>query len=504
MKSLIAILILLAAAAPAGAQVGTYLISTALALPSGPPTNWTYQSIKFPDVNGDGYPDLCYNQPDGIYCALFSTSPGKFGTPMLWLPGYLFDLLVTYINYDLNIDFDYNPAIVLTNSWTQFVQSIQYGDVDGDGKADLCLAYGNLEVWCALSIGTRFLQPWLFARFSYSLVVNNYQFVNLPSPPISFDNSYWMTFRLVDLNHDGKMDVCMRTSLGLACSVSQGRMVTTLEGLRPCAYSTYGDTFGKDICPTMPVAMGDINTAVWDYALSPSDNFSPGVFSDNTGYNADPSYWSTLQYADLNGDGLPDVCGRARGGMRCLINWGTQFVASNFATPSQFSDSGGWQDPQYYSTIHLADINGDGKADICGRGTLGFYCGLSNGSGFDGQEYSIGTTAFSNATGWNMPDYYLDIWLVDANGDGAADICGRGWGGIWCAISGTRGAGPVQFTSYLWVNNFGNNFSWGSSPAFWQTVQPVMLPRPGQPRTAFCGRGTAGIWCTQIGPSGSL
>jgi hypothetical protein len=220
-------------------------------------------------------------------------------------------------------------------------------------------------------------------------------------------------------------------------------------------------------------------------------------------WNTDASYWSTIQFADVNGDGLPDVCGRFIWGIECELNQGTSFAGSNFYIANQFTDGEGWKAPQYYSTIHLADINGDGKADICGRGSDGFYCALSTGTGFDGEEYSVVATEYSDINNWNQQDHYTDIWFVDANGDGAADICGRGNSGIWCSISGTKTARQVQFTPVYWANNFGDNYGWGTSPYYWETVQPVAMQRPaypGKPNIAFCGRGTAGIWCTPFVP----
>jgi hypothetical protein len=49
-----------------------------------------------------------------------------------------------------------------------------------------------------------------------------------------------------------------------------------------------------------------------------------------------------------------------------------------------FSDHGGWKEPKYYSMLQFADIDGDGKADVCGRGKDELACFLANigGPGF--------------------------------------------------------------------------------------------------------------------------
>jgi len=381
MKSIGLTFLALAIAARMPAQSGqaalnAYLVSNALAITPGPPVAWEYQSIKFADLNGDGYPDLCYSQDDGIHCALFSASSGKFGTPTVWLAATQLNKLRDFVNADTFQGF--------TASWSEFEPAIQYGDVDGDGKADFCIPYGNVEVQCALSTGTSFLEPWQFARLGERVTVSAGQNREYIPQPYSFDPSYWMTFRLVDLNHDGKMDMCMRMPFGLVCALSQGKVVAQSWAGPGCEYNNGSSDYSLGypyICATTPVALASHWPTAWTYTVNGA-GATAGVFSDNGVWNSDQSYWGTIQFADLNGDQLPDVCGRGPSGMMCLVNYGAYFAGSNFATPSQFTDAGGWKDPQYYSTIHLADINGDGKADICGRGTLGFYCGLSTGTAF--------------------------------------------------------------------------------------------------------------------------
>src|SRR4051812_49470028 len=41
-----------------------------------------------------------------------------------------------------------------------------------------------------------------------------------------------------------------------------------------------------------------------------------------------------------------------------------------FAVPS-WTDAGGWNDPSQYSTIQLADLNGDGADELIGRSDAG-------------------------------------------------------------------------------------------------------------------------------------
>jgi hypothetical protein len=56
----------------------------------------------------------------------------------------------------------------------------------------------------------------------------------------------------------------------------------------------------------------------------------------------------------------------------------------------------------------MADVNGDGRADICGRASAGVQCVISNGDGtFGGLQQWDGF--FSDADGWNQPWYGTTI-----------------------------------------------------------------------------------------------
>src|SRR5689334_11254120 len=93
-----------------------------------------------------------------------------------------------------------------------------------------------------------------------------------------------------------------------------------------------------------------------------------------------------------------------------------------------FSDANGSGQSKHGTTIVLGDVNGDGRADLCGRGAAGIFCALSSGSAFGPPIFAINN--FSDAFGWGAADYYYgSIRLADLNGDSRADICGRGAAG---------------------------------------------------------------------------
>jgi MYXO-CTERM domain-containing protein len=253
-----------------------------------------------------------------------------------------------------------------------------------------------------------------------------------------------------DVNGDGLADLCGRDSGGVKC-----------------ATATSGGGFGT------PFA-------------------GPG-WSDADGWMA-PRYASTVQLADVDGDGKADACGRAAAGLLCAPSTGAGFGAAAIGGPA-WSDAEGWGLPEYYATIQLADIDGDGKADACARAAAGVVCSIAGkGSGADA---GAGATAFfgpqingpawSDAAGWNTPSRYRTIRFVDIDGDGKADVCGRGGDGIHCATSNGAGFG-ADIAGPTWSDASG----W-TAAAYASTIQFADIDGDG--KADVCGRAAAGVTC---------
>jgi MYXO-CTERM domain-containing protein len=169
-----------------------------------------------------------------------------------------------------------------------------------------------------------------------------------------------------------------------------------------------------------------------------------------------------VQLGDLDGDGKADLCGRAADRVHCYLSNGAGFPTHVDGPP--WSDAGGWGDERYYTTIQLADINGDGKADACARASDRVRCFLSTGTAFGSEVLG---PAWSNGAGWGDPKHYTTVrWLAAApksppgpGGGGAPDAgthdAGAGdsgtddpgmqdapAGGCSCSFAGSRAATP--------------------------------------------------------------
>ena len=114
------------------------------------------------------------------------------------------------------------------------------------------------------------------------------------------------------------------------------------------------------------------------------------------------------------------MCARANAGIRCHLWEGAGFGAS--ITGPELSDTAGWNRFRYYSTIRLADVTGDGRADLCARGSAGMVCYASNGAGFDA---AFTGPTWSDDVGWAGVDHYGTIRLA-TQPCRASEICGNG------------------------------------------------------------------------------
>ncbi len=85
---------------------------------------------------------------------------------------------------------------------------------------------------------------------------------------------------------------------------------------------------------------------------------------------------------------------------------------------TRFGDAENFNLPQYYNTLQLVDVNNDGLVDLCSRNYDGIYCGLNLGSGAGFGGLTRWSTSFTDAGGLDQPQYYSTIRYPDVNGDG--------------------------------------------------------------------------------------
>jgi len=178
---------------------------------------------------------------------------------------------------------------------------------------------------------------------------------------------------------------------------------------------------------------------------------SPKLTVHNYGYYKGD--WRTDKHprmmADVNGDGCADIVGFGNGGVYTSLSKGN----GHFTPPKLVVQNYGYIEGGWRMNMHprmMADINGDGKADIIGFGNSGVYTSLSLGNGsFTSPKLTV------HNYGYYKGDWRTDKhprMMADVNGDGCADIVGFGNGGVYISLS--NGNGTFK-SPELQVNNFG-------------------------------------------------
>ena len=229
-------------------------------------------------------------------------------------------------------------------------------------------------------------------------------------------------------------------------------------------------------------------------------NMSQGNdFSDATGWASDVGYFGTIRLGDVNGDGQADVIARATDGIMVALALpnGQGFGAASYWT-TDFSDSQGWNPAQYSITIQCGDVDGDKKSDIIGRFNDGVWVARSNGSGF--YPMTKWTDQFSDdpTQDWDSDiGYYGTIRVADVTGDNKADLVGRGASGVYVAKSN----GSRFCSATLWTSQFSDMQGQEFKPAKYSTtIQCADVDGDGD--ADLVARGASGIYVALSSTSG--
>jgi hypothetical protein len=404
------------------------------------------------DVDGDGRADACIRTPAGFRCLLASATG--------------FDGAVL------------GPAMADDDGWDERVTytSVRTGDVDGDGMDDLCARSGD-RVVCYRATGVGFAE---------SLVS-----VPLGDPsPEARTAELW----LADVDGDGRLDVCARGVNGLRCQPTARDALVVVSALSDGAgwadvarhgSIRFGDVDGDgrdDVCGRD--GEGLVCWLLGD--TGPSHAIRGPHWSDADGWS-EPRYGSTFRLEDVDGDGRADACARGPTGFACWIADGHGFGQ---AMRGPRMDDPAWDERSTYATIRIGDVDGDGTRDLCARMPDGVRCWLWSGEALD---HVIIGPRLSDAEGWNDAARYTTIRLADVDGDARMDLCARAADGVHCWISGDLGF------SHAWRSSAWSDALGLSDPAFGSTFVVAGIAAEHVPPPAGCAcsapsRRPSGAW----------
>jgi len=316
---------------------------------------------------------------------------------------------------------------------------------------------------------------------------------------------------MADVNGDGRADI---VGFGTnAVVVSLGQADATFAPSQNAAVGLYGYGNGWPNQNLYPRTVGDVNgdgrddiVAFASAGVIVSLGQSNGTFAASltalSGYYGYSNGWSSQDayprmVADVNGDSRDDVVAFASGGVTVSLGQSN----GTFATPiTALSGAYGYNNTWTSQNINpraLADVNGDGRADIVGFGTHSVSVSLGQANG----TFAAPQTALLNEFGYGNTWQSQEInprTMADVNGDGRADIVGFGTNAVVVAYGLADGTFSVPLNGILAA--YGYNSGWASQDATPRTVADV----DGDGRADIVGFGTGAVVVSRSVPNGDL
>ncbi|MBX7079499.1 MAG: phosphodiester glycosidase family protein [Nannocystaceae bacterium] len=390
------------------------------------------------DLDADGRADVCARGADGVVCRLA-------------LDGFATEVA--------------GPAWTDAAGWNapERFGSLRSGDIDGDGRADLC-GRDAAGLHCVRSASAPLADPLDVA------ILRDEDGYAAPAAAASL--------RLADVDGDGRDDVCARNTAALSCHrASDDGFEAT-----PWTIDALGDDDGFD-APSQhgTIRLGDLDAdgradvcartaAGMRCWLATAGGFGEPIdgpaWSDAAGWDRVEA-WSTIALVDVDGDRRRDLCGRSPEGVRCALSLGESF-GDEILGPA-WSDDSGWWDYANASTLRWGDLDGDGDTDLCARANAGIRCAPWTGDGF-GEAFA--GPALADDSGWGSIRFFSTLRLADVDGDGRDDLCARAAAGMRCWISQGDAFAEDALVGPAWSDDAG----WDVASA-WATVA-VQSPAP--------------------------
>ncbi|MHA7287976.1 FG-GAP-like repeat-containing protein [Arthrobacter sp. MDT3-44] len=319
-------------------------------------------------------------------------------------------------------------------------------DVTGDGRADI-VGFGDAGVWVSLNNGNgTFKAP--------AKVVDNFAYSA---------GGWWVEKHprfLADVTGDGRADIVGFGDAGVWVSLNNGNGTfrAPAKVVDNLAYSAGGwrvEKHPRFLADVTGDGRADIvgfgDAGVWVSLNNGNGTFkAPAKVVDNFAYSA--GGWRVEKHprflADVTGDGRADIVGFGDAGVWVSLNNGNGTFRAPVKVVDNFAYSaGGWRVEKH--PRFLADVTGDGRADIVGFGDAGVWVSLNNGNGtFKAPAKVVDNFAYS-AGGWRVEKH--PRFLADVTGDGRADIVGFGDAGVWVSLN--NGDGTFKAPAKV-VDNF--------------------------------------------------
>ncbi|WP_127502560.1 FG-GAP-like repeat-containing protein [Actinoplanes solisilvae] len=384
-------------------------------------------------------------------------------------------------------NFGYNAGTWRVEKHPRFVT-----DLTGDGSADI-LGFGDDGVWVSTNTGNgSFDTPRLdVANFAYN--AGNWRVERHPR-------------ELADITGDGIPDIVGFGNGGVWVSVNDGK---GHFGEPRLVIANFGYAAGGWRVERHPRFLADVtgdrradivgfgDDGVWISRNNGNGTFAaPALAVANFGYNA--GQWRVEKHprfvADLTGDGRADIIGFGDDGVWVSRNTGNGTFAQPTMVVANFAfNAGRWRVERHPRL--LADTTGDGLPDIVGFGDDGVWVSRNTGNGTFAQPTMVVANFGYNAGTWRVEKH--PRFAADLTGDRRADIIGFGDDGVWVS----RNTGNSTFPQpTMVVPNFAHD------AGRWRVERHprVLADVTGDRRLDIVGFGDDGVWTAHNNGDGTF